>query len=99
MTEVITGVLALAAGVFAVIAALGVLRFPDVLTRMHAASKVGAFAGSLALLAAAIGFGTTGAVVKALVAILFLFVTAPIAAHLIGRASAWRSGGLPRGRR
>ncbi len=99
MTEVITGLLALAAGIFAVIAAIGVLRFPDVLTRMHASSKVGSFAGGLALLAAAIGFGTTGVVVKALAAILFLFVTAPIAAHLIGRASAWRNGQMRRGRR
>ncbi|WP_112311007.1 monovalent cation/H(+) antiporter subunit G [Pseudogemmobacter bohemicus] len=99
MTEVITGLLALAAGIFAVIAAIGVLRFPDVLTRMHAASKVGSFAGGLALLAAAVGFATTGAVVKAVFAILFLFLTAPIAAHLIGRASAWRNGAMRRGRR
>ncbi len=99
MTEVITGLLALCAGIFTLIAAIGVLRFPDVLTRMHAASKTGAFAGGCALLAAAAGFGSWGAVIKALAAILFLFVTAPIAAHLIGRASAWRNGPIPRTRR
>ena len=54
MTEVITGLLALCAGIFTLIAAIGVLRFPDVLTRMHAASKTGAFAGGCALLAAAV---------------------------------------------
>ncbi len=88
MTEGITAILALASGIFALIAAIGVLRFPDMLTRMHAASKVGAFAGGLALLAAAIGFGIAGAWLRALAAIFFLFLTAPVAAHLIGRVAA-----------
>ena len=98
MTEMIAGVLALAAGVFAVIAAIGLLRFPDMLSRMHAASKVGTFAGGLALMAVAVGVGSSGSVVKAVIALLFLFLTAPIAAHLIGRAAAWRNGALRRDR-
>ncbi|NPD16080.1 monovalent cation/H(+) antiporter subunit G [Xinfangfangia sp. D13-10-4-6] len=90
MIEVITGILALLAGGFALIAALGVLRFPDVLTRMHASSKVGSFAGALALLAAAVDIGTLSAATRAGFAILFIFLTAPIGAHLLGRAALWR---------
>ena len=92
MIEVVTGILALLAGGFALVAAVGVLRFPDVLTRMHASSKVGSFAGALALLAAAVDIGTVSAVTRAVFAILFIFLTAPIGAHLLGRAAAWRSG-------
>lgn len=92
LTQILIGLLALAAGVFALVAAVGVLRFPDVLTRMHASSKVGAFAGSLALLAAAIDIGHLSAATRVVFAILFLFITAPIGAHLLGRAAAWRAG-------
>ena len=92
MIEIVSGLLALSAGIFAVVAALGVLRFPDVLTRMHASSKVASFAGALALLAAAVDIGTVSAVTRAVFAILFIFLTAPIGAHLLGRAAAWRSG-------
>ena len=92
MIEVITGFLALFAGGFALVAAVGVLRFPDALTRMHASSKVASFAGALALLAAAVDIGTVSAVTRAIFAILFIFLTAPIGAHLLGRAAAWRRG-------
>ena len=92
MIDILTGVLALLAGGFAVVAAVGVLRFPDVMTRMHASSKVASFAGALALIAAAIEVGTVSAATRATFAILFIFLTAPIGAHLIGRAAAWRRG-------
>lgn len=90
MIEVITGFLALLAGGFALVAAVGVLRFPDALTRMHASSKVASFAGALALLAAAVDIGTVSAVTRAIFAIFFIMLTAPIGAHLLGRAAAWR---------
>jgi len=91
MIEIVTAVLALLAGGFSVVAAIGVLRFPDVMTRMHASSKVASFAGALALLAAAVDIGTVSAATRAIFAILFIFLTAPIGAHLLGRAAAWRS--------
>ncbi|GHG28527.1 MULTISPECIES: monovalent cation/H(+) antiporter subunit G [Paracoccus] len=95
MTEILTAILALLAGGFALVAAIGILRFPDALTRMHASSKVGSLAGSLALLAAAVDIGGVSAASRALIAILFLLMTAPIGAHLLGRAAAWRSGQKP----
>lgn len=90
MTDFISALFAVSAGVFAVIAAVGVLRFPDVMTRMHASSKVASFAGALALIAAAVDIGTVSAATRAVFAILFIFLTAPIGAHLLGRAAAWR---------
>ena len=91
MTEILTAFLVVAGGFFAFAAALGVLRLPDVLIRMHASTKAGTLGCGLILLAVATHFGETAIVARALAAILFLLLTAPVAAHMIGRA-AYRTG-------
>ena len=91
MTEIVAGILILLAGVFALIAGLGVLRLPDVLLRMHASTKSGTLACGLILLAAVVEYGELGIAVRAAAIVLFLLLTAPVAAHMIGRA-ALRTG-------
>ena len=91
MTEILTSVFVVAGGLFAFAAALGVLRLPDVLNRMHASTKAGTLGCGLILVAVAIYFGETGIVARAVAAIVFLMLTAPVAAHMIGRA-AYRTG-------
>ena len=91
MSEIVTAALVVGGGFFAFAAALGVLRLPDVLIRMHASTKAGTLGCGLILLAAATHFGETAIVARALAAILFLLLTAPVAAHMIGRA-AYRTG-------
>ncbi len=91
MSEIATSVLLIAGALFAVAAAVGVLRLPDVLIRMHASTKAGTLGCGLILVAAAVHFGETGIVARAIAAIVFLMLTAPIAAHMIGRA-AYRTG-------
>jgi multicomponent Na+:H+ antiporter subunit G len=76
---------------FAFVAALGVLRFPDFYTRMHAATKAGAFGATLLLLAAAIHFGSMRAIVTSCSIIIFFYLTAPVAAQTIAQA-AYRRG-------
>lgn len=88
---VATGVLAILAGLFALVAALGVLRMPDLLLRMHASTKAGTLACGLTMLAAAIFFGELSTAVRAAGVVLFLLLTAPVAAHMLGRA-ALRTG-------
>jgi multicomponent Na+:H+ antiporter subunit G len=87
MIEVIAGVLVVLGGIFAIIATVGLIRLPDVLTRMHASTKAGTLASSLILAAAAVVYQDAGVTVKCVVAVLFLLLTAPLAAHMIGRAS------------
>jgi len=91
MTDIITALLVVAGGLFALAAAVGVLRLPDVLIRMHASTKAGTLGCGLILVAVAVYFGETGITARALAAIVFLIVTAPVAAHMIGRA-AYRTG-------
>jgi len=66
---------------------LGLVRMPDIFTRMHAATKSASLGVALLLLAAALFFQETMVVTKAVVTIAFIFLTAPVAASLLGRAA------------
>ena len=89
MTEVIASVLFIVGSVFTLISAIGVLRLPDLYTRMHAASKTATFGVGLIVLGGAFAMPTTAVFVKALIVIVFLFITVPTSSHLLARA-AWR---------
>lgn len=87
MSEWIGGVLVLTGAFFALVAAIGVVRLPDVLTRMHASTKAGTLGSTLILIALALRENDAVITVKVIAAILFLIMTAPLAAHAIGRAA------------
>ena len=91
MAEWIMAVLVVLGGFFCFVAGLGVLRLPDVLIRMHASTKAGTLGAGLILAAVAVHFGDAATITRATAAILFLLLTAPVAAHMIGRA-AFRDG-------
>ncbi len=91
LREVIASLLLLGGAFVVFSAALGVIRFPDALTRMHAATKAGVVGAGGLLLGAGLSVGTWGAVISALAGIFFLFATVTIAAHTLGRA-AYLSG-------
>jgi len=86
--------LLLAGSIFGLIAALGVLRLPDLYTRLHAASKAGAVGGGMILLAVALAAFDGAVALRALIGIGFLLMTTPVAAHLLARAS-YKSGNKP----
>lgn len=71
---------------FMLLAAVGLLRMPDLLTRMHATTKAGAFGAGLMLLGVALEFDDLSLQVRALAIILFITLTTPVAAHAIGHA-------------
>lgn len=87
MAEWIMAALVLLGGFFCFVAGLGILRLPDVLIRMHASTKAGTLGAGLILGAVAVYFGDIATITRAIAAILFLLVTAPVAAHMIGRAA------------
>ncbi len=72
---------------FVLLAALGALRFQDALTRMAAVSKASTLGLTLILIAVVIEAGSWDEIIKALLIILILWLSAPIAAHLLGRAA------------
>jgi len=91
MLEIIAGILLITGGFFVLVAAVGILRLPDILMRMHASTKAGTLGAGLILLAVAFTYAEIGIVSRAIATIIFILMTAPVAAHTIGRA-AYRSG-------
>ena len=83
----VVGAMLVAGGIFSFLAALGIVRLPDVYTRMHAASKAGTVGSGLMLLAAGIHAGDAAIFTRALAGFVFFVLTAPIAAHLVARAA------------
>jgi len=87
MSELISSILGLLGALFCFIAALGVLRMPDILLRMHASTKAGTLGISLLLISAAVHFGTFPVTAKVILIIIFMFIANPIAAHVLARAA------------
>lgn len=69
------------------LAAVGIVRMPDVYTRLHASSKAATLGAIFVLAAAAAFFGGGSMVARCLLAIVFLAITAPIGSHAIARAA------------
>ncbi|WGH77583.1 monovalent cation/H(+) antiporter subunit G [Jannaschia ovalis] len=89
--EIFLSVAVILGGFFSFIAGLGILRLPDVLIRMHATTKAGTLGSGLIMLAVVVGFGDVPTVARGVAIMLFLLLTAPVGAHMIGRA-AFRAG-------
>ncbi len=90
MITVIASTLLLLGALFALIAAIGIVRMPDIYCRMHAATKAGAFGVSLILLALCVALPTLRVCIQSILIIGFFYLTAPVAAHLIGRVGIVR---------
>jgi len=77
---------------FILLAALGTLRFPDMLSWIHATTKATSFGLLLVLIGVALFFNTLLIYFKALLVISFIYLTAPLAAHSIARVrQAWKN--------
>jgi len=89
-SEILT-VLILSAGLFfMVVGCFGLYRMPDLFCRMHATSKATTLGLALILVATFVHLGFAAVGLKAVLAILFAFLTAPVGAHLISRAAYQR---------
>lgn len=87
MGEAITGTLVLVGAALMLIASIGVVRMPDLFTRMQATTKAATLGAGLVILGTAVHFSTFSVTTRAVAAIAFVLLTAPIAAHLLGRAA------------
>jgi len=88
MNEVLIAVLCTIGALAILIAAIGILRMPDFYLRLSVTVKAATLGGGLLLLGAAFYFTDELSVTtKALAIIFFLLLTAPVAAHLIGRTA------------
>ncbi len=89
ISRFIVGYLILQGALLSLIAAIGVLRLPDVYTRNHAASK----SATLGIISILLGLFLYYLLIdhhtnsRVLLGIIFVFITAPVAGHLISRAA------------
>ncbi|MFH1237165.1 MAG: monovalent cation/H(+) antiporter subunit G [Candidatus Aenigmatarchaeota archaeon] len=88
-------VIMLLGGVFAIIGALGLLRFPDVYARSHAQTVVTVAGTCLVLIGVMLDYYTTPLLVKCVFLIIFIFLTSPAGTHAITKA-AYLSGVKPK---
>lgn len=87
MIEIVVSLILLLGAGFMFVAALGLLRMPDLPMRLHATTKAGALGGGLMVIAVGLEFfGDVAVAARAAAIIAFIVLTAPIAAHLVGRA-------------
>ncbi len=91
MIEVVVALLLIIGTTFTLIAAIGVLRMPDVYRRLQVSTKGATLGAGVILLAVAVSFAEFGIVVRALLIIAFIFLTTPISGHMLARA-AYRIG-------
>ncbi|WP_376693302.1 monovalent cation/H(+) antiporter subunit G [Wenzhouxiangella sp. EGI_FJ10409] len=87
LIDIVSGVLLLTGGAFGIVGGLGLLRFPDFYTRLHAAGVTDTLCALLIVVGLALQSGFSLLTVKLALILLFLLFTAPTASHALARAA------------
>jgi len=87
MSDILIYILTSFGAIFILLAGIGVLRMPDLYLRISVTTKAATLGIGLVLIAAGIYFNDSSITTRVLAIILFMFLTAPVGAHLIGRSS------------
>ena len=87
MIDVIIAILATMGALFVLLAGIGIVRMPDLFLRISVTTKAATLGIGLLLACAAMYFYDAGVTSRAFAIVFFLLLTAPVGAHLIGRAS------------
>ena len=87
MNELLADLLMIVGASFVLLASVGILRMPDLFTRMQTATKAATLGISCILLAVAFWTQDWSGALRAILAAVFFLLTAPVAAHMIGRSA------------
>lgn len=87
MRGIIATILAVSGAALAAVAGVGLVRLPGFFARIHVATKPGVLGLILVSLAAVVAHPSLGVASRLLVVIVLQLMTAPVAAHMIGRAA------------
>ncbi len=91
--DLISVIFLVAGALFILIASIGLLRMPDIYIRLHATTKSASLGILLIFAGTALAFGSLALWIKAVISVVFIFITVPIATHVIGRVA--HSMGIP----
>lgn len=92
--DIVSGTFMVTASLFVLLAALGLHRFDDVFSRIHAATKSVTFGVVLVAIGASFQMAELTDVAKLLVAAVFQLISAPVGSHILARAAYHASGEL-----
>lgn len=87
MMDTFASLVILGGVIFVVLAAVGILKFPDTLTRLAAGSKASTLGLMLIIFGACLHSNSEGSRLSLIASLVIVFMTSPVAAHLLGRAS------------
>jgi multicomponent Na+:H+ antiporter subunit G len=87
MSDWIAAGFLVAGAFFCLVAGIGIVRMPDVFSRMHAATKAGTLGLALICVAAMIEAEGWRQMIEPLFVFVFMIASAPVGAHVIGRAA------------
>lgn len=87
MNDFLIGLFATLGSIFVLLASIGLVRMPDTYLRISVTTKAATLGIGLILISAALYFNEASVTTRVLAIILFIILTAPVGAHLIGRAS------------
>ena len=87
MGDLAVGILATLGVVFTLLAGIGSIRMPDFYMRTSISTKAVTLGVGLSLVAAAVSFQDFGVTTRIVAIIFFIILTAPVGAHVLGRAA------------
>lgn len=87
MNEVLALIFILIGAFFMLIGSVGLVRLPDLYTRMSATAKTSTIGVSFFMLATAVFFDDMGVTGRSVAIIIFIFLTTPVSSHLLARAA------------
>jgi multicomponent Na+:H+ antiporter subunit G len=86
MNDILSSILILFGTLFILVAAIGLIRFDDIYSRMHATTKATSFGILLLIVGVSIFFNSGIVWLKAMLIVIFIYLTAPLAAHSIAKS-------------
>ncbi len=94
--ELLIGACLIGGAVFALIGSIGLTKFPDIFMRLHGPTKASTLGIGGVMIGALLYFSATGPGIslRELLLTLFLFITAPVSAHMVAKAALHTTTGL-----
>lgn len=87
MNDLVASVAVILGALLALLSAIGLLRMSDIFVRLQVATKASSLGVGLLMIGVALHFAEVGITVRAMLVVAFIFLTAPVSAHLIARAA------------
>lgn len=85
--EILISLFLIAGSLLIFVASIGILRLPDIYMRMHALTKASSLGIMFLLFGAMLYYPTFSVILKAFAIIIFLYLTIPVSANLLGKSA------------